>query len=41
MAKYSSAQSIANALWKLLPEVSDKEAIYDAVAFLEDIAKSD
>jgi hypothetical protein len=41
MAKYETPQALANALWRLLPEVSDTDAIYDAVAYLEEIAKSD
>lgn len=37
--KYETAQAIANALWKLLPEVSDTDAIYDAVSYLEALDK--
>lgn len=39
VAKYETAQAIANALWRLLPEVSDTDAIYDAVAYLEALDK--
>ena len=39
VAKYETAQAIANALWKLLPEVSDTDAIYDAVLYLEALDK--
>ena len=41
MRKYETAQALANALWRLLPEVSDTDAIYDAVEYLENIAKSE
>lgn len=41
MAKYETAQALANALWRLLPEVSDTDAIYDAVLYLEEIAKAE
>jgi hypothetical protein len=41
MAKYETPQALANALWRLLPEVSDTDAIYDAVLYLEEIAKAD
>jgi hypothetical protein len=41
MAKYETPQAIANALWRLVPEVSDTDAIYDAVLYLEEIAKAD
>lgn len=41
MAKYETAQAMANALWRLLPEVSDTDAIYDAVLYLEGIAKDE
>lgn len=37
MAKYETPQALANALWRLLPEVSDTDAIYDAVAYLEEM----
>jgi hypothetical protein len=40
MPKYETAQALANALWRLLPEVSDTDAIYDAVAYLEEMAKA-
>ena len=39
MPKYETPQAIANALWRLLPEVSDTDAIYDAVLYLESIGK--
>lgn len=39
MPKYETAQALANALWKLLPEVSDTDAIYDAVTYLEALDK--
>jgi hypothetical protein len=39
MPKYETAQAIANALWQLLPEVSDTDAIYDAVAYIEALDK--
>ena len=32
-----TAQDLANKLWRLLPEVSDKDAIYQAVEFLQDL----
>jgi hypothetical protein len=41
MAKYETPQAMANALWRLLPEVSDTDAIYDAVLYLEGIAKDE
>jgi hypothetical protein len=40
MAKYETPQALANALWRLLPEVSDTDAIYDAVLYLEELAKA-
>ena len=39
--KYETPQALANAIWRLLPEVSDTDAIYDAVIYLEGIAKAD
>lgn len=41
MPKYETPQALANALWRLLPEVSDTDAIYDAVSYLEEMAKAD
>jgi hypothetical protein len=38
---YETPQALANALWRLLPEVSDTDAIYDAVTYLEGIAKAE
>jgi hypothetical protein len=40
MPKYETPQALANALWRLLPEVSDTDAIYDAVLYLEELAKA-
>lgn len=37
--KEVTAQDIANRLWRLVPEVSDTQAIYDAVLFLEALDK--
>jgi Fe2+ or Zn2+ uptake regulation protein len=34
-----TAQDLANKLWRLLPEVSDKDTIYQAVEFLQDLDK--
>jgi hypothetical protein len=35
--EYTNPQSIANALWQLLPEVSNTAAIYAAVEYLENV----
>jgi hypothetical protein len=39
----SQAQRLANQLWRLLPVVGadNTEVIYDAVAYLEDIAREE
>jgi hypothetical protein len=34
------ARELAMKLWRLLPEVSDKDAIYQSVEFLQEIYKS-
>lgn len=39
MSDTMTAQDLANKLWRLLPEVSDKDAIYKAVELLESLDK--
>jgi hypothetical protein len=39
MSDTMTAQDLANKLWRLLPEVSDKDTIYQAVEFLQDLDK--